>query len=314
MRKSVVLAATLAMAFSAGAASADTILFDPDGAGPLGAVQIDLFDVAPGNVINRGVTGTSAPSTQGDVLFQANLSVAKLGDTIQYANNSSSGQDAHKFLAGLPVHVTTNSCLVAPVAPCTLTFDFGTDATNFFQIFAGTSPGVDRTGAGYPAPGDTLILEGTWLNDPDFFAAFTTNDLTPDEPLDQFGTNNYPGVTTIEGSGAFKGNVDVTFWNPAYFPTFAGGTIFVGSSEQRLPFQQANPSECFYDGTTACGYAGVANVAPLNGLSGPDTMLQSDASFSFLVPAQVPEPATMALFGLVLLGGGATLRRRHMRG
>ena len=224
-------------------------------------------------------------------------------------------QDAHKFLAGLPVHTTTNSCLAAPVPPCTITFDFGASATNYFQIFAGTTPGNDLTGAGYPAAGDTLILEGTWLDDDDFFAAFTANDLTPDEPLDQFsggpGNNNYPGVTTIEGSGAFKGNLDVTFAHPLYFPGFNLGTVFVGSSEQRLPYQQTNPSECFYDGVVACGQPGVASVGPLNGISGPNTMLQTDASFSFLTPQQVPEPATMALFGLVLLGGGATLRRRR---
>lgn len=315
MRKNVVLAVTLATGLWASAAHADTILFDPDGAGGLAAVSIDLFDVSPGNLITRGIGGASPVSSQGDVLFQANLGVAKLGIDNQYSNNTGAAgtKDSHKFLAGLPLHLAQNTCLAGPTAPCTLAFDFGTAATNFFRIYAGTTPGNDLTGAGFPAGADSLILEGTWQNDADFFASFTLSDVTPDERLDQFGGNNYPGVNTIEGTGSFKGNVLITSVNALYFPTLAvGTTFFAGSSQQVLPYNATNPSACFTDGTTACVYpgAGNANVGPANGF-GPDTVLQSDANFSF--NAQVPEPATMALLGLALLSGGASLRRRHAR-
>src|SRR5688500_9547051 len=52
--------AVIALAL-AGSAAAETVLFDPDGPGPDAAVQVQMWDFAPGNVLARdGVTAASA--------------------------------------------------------------------------------------------------------------------------------------------------------------------------------------------------------------------------------------------------------------
>jgi hypothetical protein len=304
MNKTAILAVTLATALgSATVVSADTISFDPDGGGALAPVSIDLFDVAPGNSLTLNVTGATAPGMQTEVLFQANLSVAKLGNTVQ-AVNDFAGADAFKFLAGLPVVLDANNGE-------TLQFDFGTADTNFFRIYAGAAPGDDLTGSGYPAPGDQLILEGTWINDSLFGASFTVSDVFGGL-LDQFNDNDWGNTVTVQGDGGFSGRVDVSFADPTYFPGLSTDTtIFVGTSQQHLPYNQADPSRCLTDGTTACAVA--SNVGPHNGISGPNTLLQTDASFSFDVEA-VPEPTMMVLFGMGLLGAGYASRRQKRAG
>jgi PEP-CTERM motif len=313
MNKAAVLAVTLATALgSVTVVSADTISFDPDGGGALAPVTIDLFDVAPGNSLTLNTTGLSQPSLQTTVLFQSNMTAAQLGEDIQASNNVA-GADAFKFLAGLPVELTANN-------GTTLQFEFGSEDTNFFRIYAGDDPGNNLTGAGFPAGGDTLVLEGTWINDSLFGASFTvSNPCLPTSPtcsngglLDQFGVNNWGNTLSVQGDGGFSGNIDVTFANPLYFPNLTvGSTIFVATSQQHLPYQQANPSECLTNGTLACAVA--SNVGAHNGLSGPNTLLQTDASFSFEVEA-VPEPTMMVLFGMGLLAAGYASRRQKRAG
>jgi len=305
MSKAAVIAVTLATALgSATVARADTISFDPDGGGALAPVTIDLFDVAPGNSLTLNVTGLTQPGTQTTVLFQANLTAAQLGEDIQAANNVG-GADAFKFLAELPVELIANN-------GTTLQFDFGTADANNFWIYAGADPGNNLTGAGFPAEGDTLILQGTWINDSLFGASFTVSDPNGGN-LDQFGTNDWGAVQTVQGDGGFSGRIDISFANALYFPTLAAGsTIFVATSQQHLPYNQANPSRCLTDGTTACAVA--SNVGAHNGLTGPNTLLQTDASFSFDTAAAVPEPTMMVLFGMGLLGAGYASRRQKRSG
>jgi hypothetical protein len=266
-------------------------------------VSIDLFDVAPGNSLTLNTTGFTQPGLQTSVLFQANMTAAQLGEAIQAANNVG-GADAFKFLAGLPVELTANN-------GATLQFEYGTGDTNFFRIYAGDDPGNNLTGAGFPAGGDTLILEGSWINDSLFGAAFTVSN--PDGGnLDQFGDNDWGDVQSVQGDGGFSGRIGISFANALYFPNLnIGSTIFVATSQQHLPYNQANPSRCLTDGTTACAVA--SNVGDHNGLSGPNTLLQTDASFSFNVE-QVPEPTMMVLFGIGLLGAGYASRRQKRAG
>ena len=75
MRK-IFLAATVAVALGwASPAAADLVSFDPDGPGPLGAVQGETFDWQPGNtlLIEEG-------SGDATILFQANLNTVTAPD------------------------------------------------------------------------------------------------------------------------------------------------------------------------------------------------------------------------------------------
>ncbi len=304
MNKAAVLAVTLATALgSATVVSADNISFDPDGGGALAPVTIDLFDVAPGNSLTLNTTGLSQPGLQTTVLFQSNMTAAQLGEDIQAANNVG-GADAFKFLAGLPVELTANN-------GATLQFEYGAGDTNFFRIYAGDDPGNNLTGANFPAGGDTLILEGSWINDALFGASFTVSDPNGGN-LDQFGVNDWGAVQSVQGDGGFSGRIGISFADPTYFPNLAiGSTIFVATSQQHLPYNQANPSRCLTNGVAACAVA--SNVGDHNGLTGPNTLLQTDASFSFnTVP--VPEPTMMVLFGIGLLAAGYASRRRKRAG
>lgn len=324
-----VLVGSLLSLFSVWAfpASASTITFDPTGGG--GGFQIDLFDWAPGNEIslNGGGATPNIPGKLVESLFQANLNVADLSTTAvkEYTN----GNSGHFFtlVAGIPEVISGAS------TPTTVAFDLagGTpaapNANNYFYIYTDTNGnnivngGVPNDRSGVCFTCGTLILSGVFVNDATFNNTFTVdiNTPPPGPPLDGFNGNDYPGVTTLTGTGGLTANVFVTSANAGFFPGLLGGSVitFKNSSQNNLPYGQVDPSACFsrngLTAITACTVAGAvagaggAGVGAVNG-EFTDIMLQSDASTSF-VNAAVPEPATLTLFGTGLLA--AVLRRRH---
>ena len=77
------------------------------------------------------------------------------------------------------------------------------------------------------------------------------------------------------------------------------------------PFITADPSALFNSNAVVDGdIQGVSSVGATNGFSGPNTILEADANTSFTVQ-QVPEPATLMLFGMGLLGIAVQRRRGH---
>lgn len=304
----------------ASGANASTITMDADGSGGAYTGQsIDLLDPSVGNGISLGINATSVAGTQGVFLYEANLSVAKLGNTTIFANNFL-GSSAFTIVAGLTETVASNT-------GGTIQFAFDpTGSVNFFEIWAEPNgvgqEGQDLSGACFTGCGKTLILAGQFLNDGSFSGAFTGINTTNLQNLDSFGTNNYGGVTTVTGNGSFQSHIgNFTTVNSAYFPLGLSSTILWDASSQlKLAYDQADPTACFgfiaIAGWTTCnsgaGTAGVGNVGSVNGFSTSATLLQTDGNIGFKDVSQVPEPATLTLLGLGLLGSAAA-RRRQLR-
>jgi hypothetical protein len=297
-KKSLVTTAlALAVAAWATPASAVTIQFDPTGAGGPG-LAITALDPTVGNSIALGATGASLPGTDVTALFQANLTSAKNGST-------SVALGAHfGVVAGFHETIFSNTggdlkLILNPAGP------------SFFDIYALPVDGDDLTGMGFI--NGTPILSGVFIltaRPGDGISTFSTTSNLPGTPLDANGANDYPATQSITGGGSFDTTVKITGVNAGYFPGLnIGTTLALVTSQLKLNYDQADPSRCFSsDGATQCNQVGVGTVGLINGVSGPNTMFQTDASASFVTATAVPEPATLTLLGI---GGLLAARRRR---
>jgi len=119
------------------------------------------------------------------------------------------------------------------------------------------------------------ILTGHIVSLPDGNFARGSDDIVD---LDKSGFNNYPGIMTIQGTGAQTIVVQVTSFDDAFFKNLSVGTLIEFTNESKLAFVQNNPSANFEvpgDATVT------ANVGGINGATGPDMLLQIDPSNSY---------------------------------
>ena len=127
-------------------------------------------------------------------------------------------------------------------------------------------------------------------------------------PFDQFLSNHYPLISTVEGSGTALLAADVTYLNTDFFKTSFGQIAF--NSSLVTPFQQVSPSGLFTALPNGGAPSVVPNIGPVNGENGTDFQFQADANFAF--GAAIPEPASIiqASLGLLaVLGLAAWVRR-----
>ncbi len=301
-------AAGVALAFNA--VSAQAILFDPLGTGGANAINTDVFAWNPGNAL---ATNT-VPIVNGKTFSL--FSQGTLGNFINNNNDvlgtglNSSYQ--YTYVTGFQEKATGGLGSASFVGT--------TGLPNFFEIWYNPTAGTANNATGTGFNSGTMVLSGNIT----FSIGSYAGALFPPSgvALNQYHpAGNYAGITTLTGAGGTQMDVTVNnlTLNPNFFLTKVSAVNF--NTYNNTPFTQVDPSLCLVDagggtGSSDCtkggglGGGAVPNIGAINGVSGPDFLFQSQASNSFTV---VPEPGTIALLGLGLLGLGYSSTRRKSR-
>ena len=316
------LAVLMAGIFSLGAAQAASLItFDPDGAGPEGAVQIGAFDWSPDNALAQGAS--PLPTGTGSKEFTLYTQGA-LGNFLDVNSNPITGtglnsdfeitfQSVFNEIGTVPPplgNVVNANFTLAPSA-------LQPGAVNYFKIFWDDTPDADpSTGEGY---GDGVeILNAMVVQNNSTFAIFLdANGNLPVADLDQYNGNDQSGYGTVVGSGGGELVADVTTYNTDFFLTGVSELLveLYFNTSHVTPFRQVEPTG---PATATAGIVGqipnfggmgTAGYDYVNGLNGTecqfggydcDFLFQSDANQSF---ETIPEPGPLALLGLAALAG-----------
>jgi hypothetical protein len=308
-------------------------MFDPDGAGgPRSAVSAATFQYLNGNAIAIGGNAAVANFINGvgPTTFTTDFQ-AKLGSITNIANVNQDLDQGFGTInnpsAAHPYQITVVAKITEHVVSATTLPGGGVAlfkvtpspaAGDFVKIYY--NPIVtanDLTGTGFTD--GTLIYQATTLaTNKASDASFIVTGGGPGTPLDQHGTNKYPGIDTVTGGGHSSIDFVRVSYDPNFFvsPNFATylGTNF--GSDQELPFLDVDPSALFFDGHPG---ATLVNVGPVNGSltviggvavpSGPDFMFQTHAHQIFGVAA--PSAVALSVVGAGVLGLVGLLRKRR---
>ena len=264
------------------------IVFDPDGAGAIGgATEVGSFDWAPGSALIGAQEGALDPAIP--------LSVDSLSFAQAYAHGAliavTDALGDPTGLAGLNVDYELTFTVSNGVAIATngdgseVLFDLDPASNNFFQIlYDSAANATSLTGDGYSD--GQVILSGQLVE-------LAGNFTVPDqhiETLDQSGDgDNWAGTQTIVGIGSQQLAVLVEFVDRDFFVSgLDKGSILPFNNSQILAFRETNPSYAFDESAASVLPILVADVGAVNGVVGPEMLLQIDPnnSFEFIAPEQ----------------------------
>lgn len=132
--------------------------------------------------------------------------------------------------------------------------------------------------------------------------------------FNQTGAGNGLGAQSHVGSGSTGINNGVTSYNPAFFQPPTGNPTLTSSifnSNLAAPFDAVSPSVLFTNPITSVSFP--ANIGAVNGQSGPDFQLQVSGFTQSFSAAPVPEPASVTLMGLGVIGALVVVRRQRAK-
>ncbi len=289
------MAASLALVSQT--ASAAMVWIDPIGTGGANQVSVGSLDFLPGNSLNQGALlgGGAQVFTN---LFHARLGsfVDGVGDVIQVPGLNAPNGFEITVVSRFDVAVT--NYFPGPFTTTTNTAVL-TTGVNFVEFYYDPTPDANEL-AGTGFNDGTLILSAMASFGGGTFVEFN---FLPNVPFDQFNNNDYLNTVSRSGVGGVAVDATVLWANPAFFPAAPAVISLNAQTTNSMPFQQINPSQSFWNGTAMIP----AMIGPVNGVTGPDIQVQTDATVSFVVP----EPASLSLLGLVSAVLGVRRRRNR---